>query len=44
MAGKDWKRSWVMVNRAPVLTLWAALVAEVLGELGTWLHMLPCKF
>jgi hypothetical protein len=25
------KRSWVMVNRAPVLTLWAAVVAEVLG-------------
>ena len=23
--------SWVMINRAPVLTLWAAVVAEVLG-------------
>jgi hypothetical protein len=31
MAGKDEKKSWVMVNRAPVLTLWAAVVAEVLG-------------
>ena len=31
MARKDGKRSWVMVNRAPVLTLWAAVVAEVLG-------------
>ncbi len=31
MAQKDGKRSWVMVNRAPVLTLWAAVVAEVLG-------------
>ncbi len=31
MAEKDGKRSWVMVNRAPVLTLWAAAVAEVLG-------------
>jgi len=31
MAEKDGKRSWVMVNRAPVLTLWAAVVAEVLG-------------
>jgi len=31
MAAKDGKRSWVMVNRAPVLTLWAAVVAEVLG-------------
>ncbi len=30
MAEKDGKRSWVMVNRAPVLTLWAAVVAEVL--------------
>ncbi len=26
-----WKKSRVMVNRAPVLTLWAAVVAEVLG-------------
>jgi len=32
MAEKDGKRSWVMVNRAPVLTLWMALVAEVLGS------------
>jgi hypothetical protein len=24
-------KGWVMVNRAPVLTLWAAVVAEVLG-------------
>ena len=31
MAEKDGKRSWVMVNRAPVLTLWAGVVAEVLG-------------
>jgi len=31
MAEKDEKRSWVMVNRAPLLTLWAAVVAEVLG-------------
>ena len=31
MAEKDGRRSWVMVNRAPVLTLWAAVVAEVLG-------------
>jgi hypothetical protein len=31
MAEKDEKRTWVMVNRAPVLTLWAAAVAEVLG-------------
>ena len=29
MAGKDVKKSWVMVNRASVLTLWAAVVAEV---------------
>jgi hypothetical protein len=28
---KNSKRSSVMVNRAPVLTLWAAVVAEVLG-------------
>jgi len=32
MAEKDGKRSWVMVNRAPVLTRWAAVVAEVLGS------------
>jgi hypothetical protein len=31
MAEKDGKRSWVIVNRAPVLTLWAVVVAEVLG-------------
>ena len=31
MAEKDGKRSGVMVNRAPVLTLWAAVVAEVPG-------------
>jgi hypothetical protein len=31
MAEKDGKRSWVMVNRAPVLTLWTAVVAEILG-------------
>jgi len=31
MAEKDGGRSWVMVNREPVLTLWAAMVAEVLG-------------
>ena len=31
MAEKDGRRNWVMGNRAPVLTLWAALVAEVLG-------------
>jgi len=31
MAENGGNRSWVMVNRAPVLTLWAAVVAEVLG-------------
>ena len=31
MVEKDGRKSWVMVNRAPVLTLWAAVVAEVLG-------------
>ena len=31
MAEKDGRRSLVMVNRAPVLTLWAAGVAELLG-------------
>ncbi len=31
MAKKDGKRRWVIVNRAPVVTLWAAVVAEVLG-------------
>ena len=25
------KRSWLEINRAPVLTLWAAAVAEQLG-------------
>jgi len=32
MAEKDGKRSWVMVNRAPVLTLWAAVVAAEGGD------------
>ena len=31
MAEKREKRSSVMINRAPVLTLWAAVVAETLG-------------
>jgi len=31
MAEREGKRSWVMANRAPVLTLWAVVVAEVLG-------------
>jgi len=31
MAEKDGKRSWVKVNRAAVLSLSAAAVAEVLG-------------
>jgi hypothetical protein len=31
MAERKGKRSGVMVNRAPVLTLWAAVVAEVPG-------------
>jgi hypothetical protein len=31
MAGKSGIPGWVMINRAPVLTLWAAAVAEVLG-------------
>jgi hypothetical protein len=31
MAEKDARKRAVMVNRAPVLTLWAAVVAEVLG-------------
>jgi hypothetical protein len=30
MPEKDGKRSYLMVNRAPVLTLWAAVVAEAL--------------
>ena len=31
MVEKREKRSSVMINRAPVLTLWAAVVAEILG-------------
>ena len=31
MIKKEEKRSSVMINRAPVLTLWAAVVAEMLG-------------
>ncbi len=31
LAEKGGKKSWVMVNRAPVLTPWAAVVVEVLG-------------
>ncbi len=31
MAAKGARKSSVMINRAPVLTLWAAVVAEVLG-------------
>jgi len=31
MTEKDGRKSWVMINRAPVPTLWAAVVAEVLG-------------
>jgi len=31
MTEKNGRRSWVMVNRAAVLTLWAGVVAEVLG-------------
>jgi len=33
MAEKNGRRSWVIVNRAAVLRLWAAVVAEVLGLL-----------
>lgn len=29
---QDVKRDWVMVNREPVLTLWAAVVAEALDS------------
>jgi hypothetical protein len=29
MAEKSDRRSWVMVNRAPVLTLWALVVGEI---------------
>jgi hypothetical protein len=31
MVAKKGKQNWVMINRAPVLTLWAAVVAEMLG-------------
>jgi hypothetical protein len=31
MIAKQGKENWVMINRAPVLTLWAAVVAEMLG-------------
>ena len=31
MAEKVERCSWVMINRAPVLTLWTAVVAEMLG-------------
>jgi hypothetical protein len=31
MFEKREKRNSVMINRAPVLTLWAAVVAEMLG-------------
>ena len=31
MVEKREKHSWVMINRAPVLTRWAAVVAEILG-------------
>ena len=31
MGEKGERKSGVMINRAPVLTLWAAVVAEVLG-------------
>lgn len=31
MPEKRETRSWVMINRAPVLTLWASAVAEMLG-------------
>ena len=34
MPEKSIRRSWVMVNRAPVLTLWALVVVEVLGFEG----------
>ena len=33
MAKKDGGRSWMIVNRAPVLTLWAAVVAEIFTEM-----------
>lgn len=31
MSKSDNKRHWIKINRAPVLTLWAAVVAEQLG-------------
>ena len=31
MAEKDGRKSWMVINRAPVLTFWAAVVGEVLG-------------
>jgi hypothetical protein len=31
MVAKRKKRSAVMINRAPVLTLWAAVVVEMVG-------------
>jgi hypothetical protein len=31
MAEKDGERRVMLVNRAPVLTLWAAVIAEVIG-------------
>jgi hypothetical protein len=31
MVEKREKHSWVMINRAPVLTLWATVVGEILG-------------
>jgi hypothetical protein len=31
MGEKGGRKNSVMINRAPVLTLWAAVVAEVLG-------------
>jgi hypothetical protein len=34
MAERKEKHTSVMVNRAPVLTLWAAVVAEILGSVG----------
>jgi hypothetical protein len=30
MIAKKVKQNWVMINWAPVLTLWAAVVAEIL--------------
>ena len=31
MAANGEEHNWVVINRAPVLTLWAAVVAEILG-------------